>query len=134
MSDTWTEGRVADLTKLYAEGFSCRVIGEQLGLGRNAVIGKVHRLKLPSPVERKPVVRMGREVQQTWRRRDKVAPPPSSIELLNIPLLDAEPFQCRWIEGDDGMVCGHEVYQRSFCHHHYARCYTPPRKTWGAAA
>lgn len=55
-------------------------------------------------------------------------------KLLNIPILDATPFQCRWIEVDDDKVCGHEVYKRSYCHHHYFRCYERPRKTWRAAA
>ena len=44
----WTEERVELLKKLWMEGFSASQIAAELGDGvtRNAVIGKVHRLKL----------------------------------------------------------------------------------------
>jgi GcrA cell cycle regulator len=44
----WTEERVELLKKLWMEGFSASQIASELGDGvtRNAVIGKVHRLKL----------------------------------------------------------------------------------------
>ncbi|HTJ57305.1 MAG TPA: GcrA family cell cycle regulator [Devosiaceae bacterium] len=44
----WTEERVELLKKLWLEGFSASQIAGELGDGvtRNAVIGKVHRLKL----------------------------------------------------------------------------------------
>jgi GcrA cell cycle regulator len=44
----WTEERVELLKKLWMEGFSASQIANELGDGvtRNAVIGKVHRLKL----------------------------------------------------------------------------------------
>ena len=41
---TWTDERVELLTKLNDEGHSSRYIAEQLGVTRNAVIGKLHRL------------------------------------------------------------------------------------------
>lgn len=45
----WTEERVELLKKLWAEGLSASQIAAQLGgVSRNAVIGKVHRLKLSS--------------------------------------------------------------------------------------
>ncbi|MFC7291974.1 GcrA family cell cycle regulator [Hirschia litorea] len=57
----WTEERVTELKKLWAEGHSASQIAKQLGgVTRNAVIGKVHRLGLsgratPSrPVKRPP--------------------------------------------------------------------------------
>lgn len=45
----WTDERVETLRKLWAEGLSASQIAAQLGgVSRNAVIGKVHRLKLSS--------------------------------------------------------------------------------------
>lgn len=45
----WTDERVDLLRKLWAEGLSASQISAQLGgVSRNAVIGKVHRLKLSS--------------------------------------------------------------------------------------
>lgn len=45
---TWTDDRVALLKKLWMEGLSASQIASELsgGVTRNAVIGKVHRLKL----------------------------------------------------------------------------------------
>lgn len=48
----WTDERVALLTRLWNEGFSASQIATQLGgVTRNAVIGKVHRLKLEGRVK-----------------------------------------------------------------------------------
>ena len=45
----WTDERVELLRKLWSEGHSASQIAAQLGsVTRNAVIGKVHRLKLSS--------------------------------------------------------------------------------------
>jgi len=45
----WTDERVEQLKKLWADGLSASQIAAQLGgVSRNAVIGKVHRLKLSS--------------------------------------------------------------------------------------
>ncbi|MAU94985.1 MAG: GcrA cell cycle regulator [Fulvimarina sp.] len=58
----WTDERVEMLRQLWSEGHSASQIAEKLGgVSRNAVIGKVHRLKLESriktvAVEAKPVV------------------------------------------------------------------------------
>lgn len=49
MDVNWTEERVEQLRKLWADGLSASQIAAQLGnVSRNAVIGKVHRLKLSS--------------------------------------------------------------------------------------
>ena len=46
---SWTDERVEMLKNLWAEGLSASQIAAQLGgVSRNAVIGKVHRLKLSS--------------------------------------------------------------------------------------
>ncbi|MDQ6437427.1 GcrA family cell cycle regulator [Mesorhizobium sp. LHD-90] len=57
----WTDERVETLRKLWSEGLSASQIAAQLGgVSRNAVIGKVHRLKLsgrgrasPAPTRQK---------------------------------------------------------------------------------
>src|ERR671912_55021 len=44
---SWTDERVELLTKLWSDGLSAsQIAGELGGITRNAVIGKVHRLKL----------------------------------------------------------------------------------------
>ena len=52
---SWTEERLDKLKKLWDSGLSISQIGEQLGVTRNAVAGKAHRLKLPkrqSPISK----------------------------------------------------------------------------------
>ncbi|KAB0676576.1 GcrA family cell cycle regulator [Aureimonas leprariae] len=49
---SWTDERVELLTKLWGDGLSASQIAGQLGgVTRNAVIGKVHRLKLETRVK-----------------------------------------------------------------------------------
>lgn len=58
---SWTDDRVATLTKLWSQGKSASEIAEVLGgVTRNAVIGKAHRLGLsgrPSPIKKKKLVK-----------------------------------------------------------------------------
>jgi GcrA cell cycle regulator len=44
---SWNEERVQELTRLWDAGQSASQIGKALGMSKNAVIGKAHRLKLP---------------------------------------------------------------------------------------
>ena len=52
---SWTEDRIATLTKMWEGGATASQIADELGgVSRNAVIGKAHRLGLksrPSPVK-----------------------------------------------------------------------------------
>jgi GcrA cell cycle regulator len=54
----WTVDRIAELTRLWNEGLSTAEIGKHLGISKNAVVGKAHRLRLaarPSPIRRMAV-------------------------------------------------------------------------------
>ena len=51
----WTEDVIGRLKALWAEGHSTAEIGRRLGVSKNAVVGKAHRLSLaarPSPIRR----------------------------------------------------------------------------------
>ncbi len=55
----WTDERIGDLRRLWAQGLSASQIAKRLGneITRNAVIGKAHRLGLasrPSPIQGEP--------------------------------------------------------------------------------
>ncbi|SDF88190.1 GcrA cell cycle regulator [Limimonas halophila] len=45
---SWTDERIDELTRLWQAGHSASDIGKRLGVSKNAVVGKAHRLKLPS--------------------------------------------------------------------------------------
>jgi GcrA cell cycle regulator len=64
----WTDDVIARLRAFWAEGLSTAEIGRRMGISKNAVVGKAHRLALdarPSPIRRaapgdaprRPVVR-----------------------------------------------------------------------------
>lgn len=57
-SDTgWTGTRIAQLRQLWDEGHSTAEIGRRMGMTKNAVVGKAHRLDLPArptPIRRAP--------------------------------------------------------------------------------
>jgi GcrA cell cycle regulator len=46
MQLTWSSERVEQLTQLWEEGLPAAEIGRRMGLTKNAVIGKVHRIAL----------------------------------------------------------------------------------------
>jgi GcrA cell cycle regulator len=125
----WTEERVAELKKLWAEGHSASQIAKRLGsVTRNAVIGKVHRLGLsgratPSrPVKRPPRLARPKPQQQLPRQaqtrgsnalavREAAPPAPlneaeTNIEPQRLPngdmvtVLTVKDTMCKWPIGD----------------------------------
>ena len=78
MANVWTDERVERLKQLWAEGFSAAAIAYDLGCfegrregGRSAVIGKIHRLKLPQPAWKAPYVE--RQKQEPLPRGEMAA-------------------------------------------------------------
>lgn len=64
----WTEEQVSDLKQRWAAKESARQISAAIGMSRNAVLGKIHRLGLSERVNRKPVHRV--EHADKGRRRN----------------------------------------------------------------
>ncbi len=131
---SWTEQRIARLAELYEAGLSYAQIAEDLGgVSRNAVGGKIDRLKLPkrtvviSP-EKREQTRQRAAIRNLNNRRvargtNTFQPPretkmqevpitPAFIGSLNIPYSElrdfrnGDPNQCRFIAGE---VTGHNV-------------------------
>ena len=53
----WTDQMVEDLKRMWKEGYTTGEIGKKLGVTKNSIVGKVHRLGLsgrPSPIKKKP--------------------------------------------------------------------------------
>jgi GcrA cell cycle regulator len=120
----WTDERIADLRRLWAQGLSASQIAKRLGgeVSRNAVIGKAHRLGLagrPSPIrgEAKP--------------RSKAAPPPPPAAAA-AAAAPAAPRRkgpgCQWPIGDPSTqefaFCGESSEPgRPYCAKHCAVAY-----------
>jgi GcrA cell cycle regulator len=107
MSEEWTPLKISALIALWNEGLSTSEIGNRLGVTKNAVIGKVHRLGLPkrnSPIPKKPE-------------------PAKVLRFENLAL-----GQCAWPEGEPGTeefrLCGEPIVEgKPYCASHCARAY-----------
>ncbi|MCH1427251.1 MAG: GcrA family cell cycle regulator [Alphaproteobacteria bacterium] len=129
MSDTgnvWTDERLEELKKLWAQGLSISQIGEALGVSRNAIAGKAHRMglpKRPSPIS-KPKA-----------EKPKVEPVVAEQDLplrLELRQLVWSRSKCCWPTGDpkkNGFVfCGDTVVPgKPYCLPHCKEAYTTSR-------
>jgi GcrA cell cycle regulator len=149
---SWTDERVELLKKLWSDGLSASRIAAQLGgITRNAVIGKVHRLRLSgrksvsAAASRKAsfsshMVRMPRAstrgntaLAQVYDY-DAEATPESIENIIPIGqrcgLIDLTEQTCHWPIGDPGssdfMFCGgNPVAGLPYCAYHCRIAYRP---------
>jgi GcrA cell cycle regulator len=110
-TNEWTPQRVNALIALWDEGLPTSEIGRRLGITKNAVIGKVHRLGLAkrgSPIKERP---------------DK---PEISENLVTMAKLRTG--MCSWPVGEpndpDFHFCGEEAVDgKPYCRDHCAKAY-----------
>jgi len=82
---TWTAERIEELVSLWDAGHSACIIGKKLGISKNAVVGKAHRLKLParpSPIRK--------STNTAPRRRAAIFAKPLMEAAAPLPLTEAE--------------------------------------------
>ncbi len=129
MSDTgnvWTDERLEKLKKLWAQGLSISQIGEALGVSRNAIAGKAHRMglpKRPSPISKPKAEK--RKVEPVVEEQDL----PLRLELRQLVWSRSK---CCWPTGDpkkNGFVfCGDTVVPgKPYCLPHCKEAYTTSR-------
>ena len=129
MSDTgnvWTEERLEELKKLWAQGLSISQIGEALGVSRNAIAGKAHRMglpKRPSPISKPKAEKP--KVESVVEEQDL----PLRLELRQLVWSRSK---CCWPTGDpkkNGFVfCGDTVVPgKPYCLPHCKEAYTTSR-------
>ena len=139
----WDAERVAQLIKLFNDGLSASQIARQLGMkSRNAVIGKLHRLRRVGMVgasinaPHKPTASSARPKVWHLARNIKArrVPPPKPIVYAKptsqfaVTLADIKPDQCKFISGDrrpgdmaDAPMCGAPTIKgKPYCSHHHA--------------
>lgn len=117
-NEEWTPLRIGALMAYWTEGLTTSEIGLKLGVTKNAVVGKVHRLGLPkrqSPIRAKP-------------KAAKIHTPVSKPNGLRVRLEVLKPNMCRWPEGEPGtdnlFFCGEGVLEgKPYCAHHAGRAY-----------
>ena len=129
MSDTgnvWTDERLEELKKLWVQGLSISQIGEALGVSRNAIAGKAHRMglpKRPSPISKPKAEKP--KVEPVVEEKDL----PLRLELRQLVWSRSK---CCWPTGDpkkNGFVfCGDTVVPgKPYCLPHCKEAYTTSR-------
>ena len=138
----WTAASETRLRYLHGLGWSAREIAADIGVSRNAVIGKRHRMGLSDPSrktysgrrkfdrERKAI---GPRIPKPKRRKVSVAklklpppPPPEAPEPKRLDLLELTDKTCKWPIGDpqsdDFHFCGVDIKpeegQQPYCPYH----------------
>ena len=125
MAFEWTPDHIKTLMALWAEGLPTLEIGRRLGITKNSVVGKVHRLGLPkrqSPISSSPKARVVRMPAALTRS----APPPPSGKIITMEMLTTG--MCNWPDGepgqDDFRFCGEKIVEgKPYCQHHCERAY-----------
>ena len=111
----WTEDIIKKLKKMWQVGKPTAEIAKTLGMSKNSIIGKVHRLNLkvrPSPIKKEAV----KIQKKTTKTIEKVG------------LMDLRLTTCRWPIGDpkseDFCFCGKQtVTGKPYCAQHCQEAY-----------
>lgn len=126
----WNDERIEELKALWAEGLTTGEIGKRLGVSKNAVVGKAHRLGLqgrPSPIKR------DRQPRQATAAAKK------GVDAKVRSVVDLSVHTCRWPIGDPREpgfhFCGEpSIPNKPYCAKHAAVAYvssggksSPPR-------
>jgi GcrA cell cycle regulator len=114
----WTDERTGILRALWQEGLTTREIGVRMGITKNAVVGKAHRLGLP-------------------KRQSPIAAKEPPAEVIRLDSLAMD--MCSWPIGEPGTdefrFCGRKaVPEKPYCADHCARAYVRVTKERNASA
>lgn len=144
----WTDESVEQLRQMWAQGLTANEIAKNLGVTKNAIVGKVHRLCLtarPSPIKSKEnegeeaeLLTVETTVKQTAKSvsEEKISsakPAPKACKDINIKLVDLDSHTCRWPIGDprddDFCFCGKKVRTgQTYCDEHSQMAYVKAAK------
>ncbi len=129
-NSVWDEEKLNKLKKLWDEGLPITKIGIEIGVSRNAIAGKAHRLGLPK--RNSPISKSGdpRKNQETTSKNTKQQLP------LKIMLREVEwsRNRCCWPIGDPKLpgfsFCGTSIIPgRPYCEEHSNLAYTNTRES-----
>jgi len=140
---TWTTERIELLKGHFAAGLSCREIANEIGVSRNAVIGKLSRLNLTrekKPMARRENAKQGRSrsvprLQYRMLRKLFAEVPPTEegqtiYSERHCSLLELSEQRCRWpinSPGEEGFCfCGNQpLGGLPYCAGHSRLAYQP---------
>ena len=141
----WTVEQVEQLRKMWAQGLTANEIAKKLGVTKNSIVGKVHRLCLqarPSPIKSKETEELKTEnlsaaeinidSEQTNKNANETVAESkeknSDNQNENIKLINLDSHTCRWPIGDprdeDFCFCGKKVrIGQTYCDEHSLLAY-----------
>lgn len=122
-NEPWASERVEKLKELAAKGWSCGMIANELGITRNAVIGKLSRMGIERNKRRTNVDRFSIPRRKTFSRPPKVIVLPFRPSTDSVSFFDLKDHQCRFPVAGEGMhtlFCGAgKLDSHSYCPYHY---------------
>ncbi len=145
-SATWTLERIEELRACVERGMTCSQIAAAIGVSRNAVIGKIHRLGLSSgrpagastrancpPRARRPrgpTQRRLLRLAYAHAPLDEIMSEIAVISTHPCSLIDIDTHQCRWPIGDPAstnfLFCGNDAIGGfAYCVGHARMAYRP---------
>ena len=126
----WDEDKLNKLKKLWDDGLPITKIGNELGVSRNAIAGKAHRMGLPkrnSPISKSGELRKNQSKKNIESNKDL----PLKIMLRNV---EWSRNRCCWPIGDPKLpgfaFCGIPITPgRPYCEEHSNLAYTNTRES-----
>ena len=129
-NSVWDEHKLNKLKQLWDEGLPITKIGIEIGVSRNAIAGKAHRLGLPkrnSPISKSGEPRKNRETSS----KNNIQQLPLKIMLREV---EWSRNRCCWPIGDPKLpgfsFCGTSIIPgRPYCEEHSNLAYTNTRES-----
>lgn len=133
---TWTPEKIKSLKKLWQKGKSTVEIGKALGISKNAVVGKVHRLELaarPSPIKNAGAAKKTASKSTQKNAGKNAQKTPAKQKNSKVTLMDLKLTSCRWPIGDpkdaDFHFCGKPAQTgKPYCPEHCKIAYISLRE------
>jgi GcrA cell cycle regulator len=137
MSFQWTGDLVGEVATYLKQGLSAAQIAAQLGISRNAVIGKVHRDGILSGIGFARSLGDPLTPKHVSKQRTPKPPRPFKpviidtlpYQVVGKPMLMLAAQECRWVlsdvePGETHLFCGSPTEAGcSYCDAHYSRLY-----------
>jgi len=148
-------GTDKQIIELWEAGYTGQQIGKELSMTRNAVMGRIYRLRRMSQMDYGHKKKLDRpEIKEVVKPAKKLelpnAPPRKISQVLVLPasmvrrglikparkgpgytLMELKSGMCKYsISGDhvsEYLFCGARVKQGAYCDHHHSICYMPSR-------
>lgn len=133
----WTDEAVEKLRSMVEQKLTCSEIAKELGVTRNAIIGKCHRLLIDlggRKQKAKPKIRDVRyKLKRKLERQNKPDLDSCPIEVRRISLVDLDIFSCRYVlddkdENNIPMFCGNLAPSGKYCVGHARVIYREVRR------